>query len=170
MSVEPVSKDDAVTFQGSNGLWIMLAVLAVLGVVMTLWVAIASISSDGVGALLGIVLKGGMGVALLALGAWFSARQRREVVLDGSGVTIRDGSGNVRAQLAWTEIDGIEERRLPSQPLHPAIILHRADGNALMIDPQQVRDTGALAREAQRRWKAVTENSRQVAGGRAKRR
>ena len=163
MSGEPAAGSDAIVFRGSNGVWITLTVIAVLALGMTLWIAIASVSSDGPGALPGILLKGGVVVVLLALGAWFMARQRREVVLDSAGVTIRAGDGSVRASIPWAELDGIEERRLPSQPLQPAVILHRADGSALLIDPQQVRDTGTLAREVQRRL-AQTEGGAQKAG------
>lgn len=162
MAARPGTGDDPITFQGSNGLWITLAILAALILVMTIWIAVGSVVNDGTAALPGILLKGGAGAALLALGAWFMARERREVILDGAGVTIRAGDGSVRASVPWQEIDGIEERRLPSQPLQPAVILHRADGSALMIDPQQVRDTGALAREAARRL-AQTEGGKRQA-------
>jgi hypothetical protein len=155
VSVEPGLGEGAVIFRGSNGLWIMLTVLAGFVLVLTLWIAVASFGSDGFGAVPGILLKGGAGVALLGLGAWFSARQRREVVLDSTGVTVRASDGSVREQIAWPEIVKVEERRMPSQPLHPAVILHRYNGTALLIDPQQVRDTGALAREAQRRHKGA---------------
>jgi hypothetical protein len=166
VSGEPGAGEDAVIFRGSNGLWIMLTVLAALVLLLTLWIAIASLASDGAGALPGILLKGGVVVALLALAAWFSARQRREVVLDSAGVTVRAGDGSVRAQVAWPEIARIEERRMPSQPLHPAVILHRFNGTALLIDPQQVRDTGALAREAQRRHKGTESRGPRAEEGR----
>lgn len=128
---------NALVFHGSNSLWITLAALAVLTIPATLWVAVGTRS---------FLIGGGIAI-LFALGAWFSWRQRREVVIDDSGVTIRSGDGAVKAHIPWPELTGIEERRIPSQPLQSAILLHRVDGSALLIDPQQVRDTTTMVRE-----------------------
>lgn len=143
--------EDEIVFRGSNGLWITLAVLAALAALLTLWIAASGAASAGAGTALRALAIGGAFVALLALGAWFMARQRREVALDAEGVTIRAADGTVRARRAWAEIERIEERPLPSQPLQPAVVLHDRDGTALLIDPQQVRDTGTLYREARLR-------------------
>jgi hypothetical protein len=141
---------DTLVFPGSNSLWITLAIFAVLAIPATLWVAWGTVASDGAGAATRSFLVG-CGVAVLfALGAWFSWRQRREVVIDDSGVTIRAGDGVVKAHIPWPELIGVEERRIPSQPLQSAILLQRADGTALLIDPQQVRDTATMVREIRR--------------------
>jgi len=142
---------DVVVFGGSEGLWISLAVLVVLAIPLTLWVAVLSWRSDGPGAIVGPVVIGGIIALLLGFGARFAWRERREVTLDAAGITIRAGDGRERARIPWAEIVRFEERRLPTQPLRPALIIHRVDGTALLIDPQQVRDTGALAREARQR-------------------
>ncbi len=150
----PDNKDDAsgntLVFQGNNSLWITLAVLAGLAIPATLWVAGGTLTSDGAGAATRSFLVGGSVAILFALGAWFSWRQRREVVLSDSGVTIRGGDGKMRAHIPWAELTGVEERRIPSQPLQSAVLLHRSDGSALLVDPQQVRDTGTMVREIRR--------------------
>lgn len=140
-----------VVFRGSDGLWLTLAALAVLAVPLTLWVAASAWQSDGPGAVVGPLVIGGIIAVLLALGARFAWRERREITLDAAGITVRAGDGSERARIPWGEVIGFEERRLPTQPLRPAIMIHRADGTALLIDPQQVRDTGALMREARQR-------------------
>lgn len=142
---------DVVVFGGSEGLWISLAALTVLAVPLTLWVVLLSWQSDGPGAIVGPLVVGGVIAALFGFGARFAWRERREVTLDAAGITIRAGDGRERARIPWVEIVRLEERRLPTQPLRPAIMIHRVDGTALMIDPQQVRDTGALAREVRQR-------------------
>lgn len=131
---------DTLVFHGSNSLWITLAVLGVLVIPATIWVA---------GGARSLLIGAGISI-LFALGAWFSWRQRREVVIDDSGITIRAGDGTVKTQIPWPELTRIEERRIPSQPLQSAILLHRVDGSALLIDPQQVRDTGTMVREIRR--------------------
>ncbi|CAA9567575.1 MAG: hypothetical protein AVDCRST_MAG18-1623 [uncultured Thermomicrobiales bacterium] len=141
---------EPLVFPGSNGLWVTLAILAALAIPATLWIAGGALSGEGIGAAGRSLLVGGGVTALFALGAWFAWRQRREVVLDNVGVTIRAGDGSARAHIPWAELTGVEERRIPSQPLQPALLLHRADGSALLIDPQQVRDTGVLVREIRR--------------------
>ena len=141
---------DTLVFHGSNSLWITLAVLGVLAIPATLWVAGGTLSSDGAGAATRSFLIGGGVAALFGLGAWFSWRQRREVSIDDSGVTIRAGDGTVKAHIPWAELTGIEERRIPSQPLQSAILLQRSDGTALLVDPQQVRDTPTMVREIRR--------------------
>lgn len=131
---------DTLVFHGSNSLWISLTIFAILTIPATLWVGSGARS-----------LLIGAGVSILfALGAWFSWRQRREVVIDDSGITIRAGDGTVKAQIPWPDLTRIEERRIPSQPLQSALLLHRVDGSALLIDPQQVRDTGTMVREIRR--------------------
>ena len=142
---------DVIVFGGSESLWISLAALAALAVPLTLWVAVLGWQSDGPGAIVGPLVIGGVIAALLGFGARFAWRERREVTLDAAGITIRAGDGRERARIPWAELGRLEERRLPTQPLRPAIILHRVDGTALLIDPQQVRDTGALAREVRQR-------------------
>lgn len=138
---------NALVFHGSNSLWITLAVLGVLAIPATLWVAGGTLADDGAVAATRSFLVGG-GVALLfALGAWFSWRQRREVVIDDGGVTIRAGDGTIKTHIPWAQLIGIEERRIPSQPLQSAVLLQRIDGTALLIDPQQVRDTAVMVRE-----------------------
>ncbi len=150
----PDNKDDmasnTLVFHGSNSLWITLAVLGVLAIPATLWVAGGTLASDGASAATRSFLVGGGVVVLFALGAWFSWRQRREVVIDDSGVTIRAGDGTVKTHIPWAELTGIEERRIPSQPLQSAVLLQRVDGTALLIDPQQVRDTATMVREIRR--------------------
>lgn len=140
-----------VVFRGSDSLWVSLAALAALAVPLFLWVVALTWQSDGPGAILSPLLIGGGIALLLALGARFAWRERREVTLDAAGITIRAGDGRERARIPWAEVIGFEERRLPTQPLRPAIVIHRADGTALLIDPQQVRDTSALVREARQR-------------------
>lgn len=157
----PADAGDTIVFGGSNGLWLTLAALAALLATLTLWLAANTALAEGAAAGLRALLIGGAFAALLALGAWFMARQRREVTLDASGVTIRAGDGRVRATIAWAEIDRFEERRLPSQPLQTAIVIRTHDGTALLLDPQQVRDIGTLYREAQRRHANATQSPRQ---------
>ena len=136
-----------VVFGGSNSLWIALAVLAALAVPATLWIAGISLS-DGDSSAATTTLLIGVGIAVLfALGALFAWRERREVLLGNDGITIRSGNGRIRAQIPWAELIDVEERRIPSQPLQSALLLHRDDGSALLIDPQQVRDTTILVRE-----------------------
>jgi len=142
---------DVVVFGGSDGLWISLAALAVLAVPLTLWVVVITWQSDGPSAIVGPLMIGGVIALLLGFGARFAWRERREVTLDAAGITIRGGDGRERSRMLWTEIVRLEERRLPTQPLRPALMIHRVDGSALLIDPQQVRDTGALARVARQR-------------------
>lgn len=142
---------DVVVFGGSDSLWISLAALAVLALPLTIWVAVSGWQSDGLGAIVGPLVIGGIIALLLGCGARFAWRERREVILDAAGITIRAGDGRERARVPWAEIVSFEERRLPTQPLRPALMIHRLDGTALLIDPQQVRDTGALAREARQR-------------------
>lgn len=146
---------DVVVFGGSEGLWISLVALAMLAVPLTIWVAVLSWRSDGPGAIVGPAVVGGIIALLLGFGARFAWRERREVTLDAAGITIRAGDGRERARIPWAEVVHLEERRLPTQPLHPAIMIHRSDGTALMIDPQQVRDTGTLAREVRQRLARV---------------
>lgn len=148
MTTETTASDTLV-FRGHNGLWITLLVLAGIIGLLTLVVAATSLD-DGAGSVLGILVKGGGLIALLALGAWFAARQRREVVLDSDGVTIREPGGKIRHELGWEEITQVESRTLPSQPFRPAVLLHRTNGTVLLIDPQQVRETSKLASEAAR--------------------
>ena len=148
MTAEPVTSDTLV-FRGQNGLWITLTVLAGVIGLLTLVVAGTSLD-DGAATVFGIVVKGGLVSAVLLLGARFAARQRREVVLDSAGITIREPDGKTRHQLGWEEITQVESRTLPSQPLRPAVLLHRTNGTVLLIDPQQVRDTSKLASEAAR--------------------
>ena len=134
-------------FGGSNGLWIALAVLAALALPAALWIAGGSLGEGDGGAATRSLLIGG-GIALLfALGAWFAWRERREVLLDDSGITVRSGDGRARAHIPWAELIDVEERRIPSQPLQAALLLHRVDGSALLIDPQQVHNTSVLVRE-----------------------
>ena len=142
--------NNTLVFHGSNSLWITLAVLAALTITATLWLSGGTLASDGAGAATRSFLIGGGVAVLFALGAWFSWRQRREVVIDDSGVTIRAGDGTVKTHIPWAELTGIEERRIPSQPLQSAILLQRIDGTALLIDPQQVRDTTTMVREIRR--------------------
>lgn len=142
---------DVVVFGGSDGLWLSLAALAILAVPLTLWVVVVTWQSDGPGAIVGPVVVGGLIALLLGFGARFAWRERREVTLDAVGITIRAGDGRERARIPWGEVVRFEERRLPTQPLRPAIMIHRVDGTALLIDSQQVRDTGALVREARQR-------------------
>jgi hypothetical protein len=146
---------DVVVFGGSDGLWISLAALAVLAVPLTLWVAALDWQSDGPGASGAPLAIGGLIALVLGFGARFAWRERREVVLDAAGITVRAGDGRERARIPWAEIVGFEERRLPTQPLRPALMIHRVDGTVLLIDPQQVRDIGALAREARQRLARV---------------
>jgi hypothetical protein len=104
---------DVVVFGGSESLWISLAVLAVLALPLTIWVAVSGWQSDGPGAIVGPLVIGGIIASLLGFGARFAWRERREMI-------------------------------------------HRLDGTALLIDPQQVRDTGVLAREARQRLARVS--------------
>lgn len=136
-------------FRGSNGLWITLAALAALAIPATLWIAGGTLGEDG-GITTRTVLIGAGVTLLFALGAWFAWRERREVVLDDSGITIRSGDGRARSQIPWANLIHVEERRIPSQPMQSALLLHRDDGSALLIDPQQVRDTSVLVREIRR--------------------
>lgn len=137
-------------FRGSNSLWISLAVLAALAIPATLWIAGGTFGEDGGGAATRTLLIGAAVALLFALGAWFAWRERREVVLDDTGITIRTGDGRARSQIPWANLIDVEERRIPSQPLQSALLLHRDDGTALLIDPQQVRDTSVLIREIRR--------------------
>lgn len=137
---------EPLVFGGSNGLWITLAVLAVLAIPATLWIAGGALGEGDGGAATRALLIGAAIALLFALGAWFAWRERREVLLDDGGITIRSGDGRARAQIPWAELTDVEERRIPSQPLQSALLLHRDDGSALLIDPQQVRDTGLLVR------------------------
>ncbi|MDP9374438.1 MAG: hypothetical protein M3Q65_18710 [Chloroflexota bacterium] len=141
---------DAVVFGAQNGLWLTLAALAAAAAVLTLVIAGADAAGNGPGAATGTVLWGGGATGLLALGAWFSARQRREVVLDREGITVQGVDGKVYTRLPWSEVRGIETRRLANQPTRPLVLVRRHDNRTLLIDPQQVRDTAALEREARR--------------------
>ncbi len=141
---------DEVVFGAQNGLWITLAALAATGAVLTLVIAINDIAAGGLGAISGAALWGGGATALLALGAWFSARQRREVALDREGLAVQGVDGRVYARLSWSEVRAIDTRRLANQPTRPVVLLRKHDGGTLLIDPQQVRDTATLEREARR--------------------
>jgi hypothetical protein len=152
--------DGEVIFRGSEGLWLTLAGVAVLVGVMAIWLVISTIASQGVGASVTPILVG-LGIsAFLLLGAWFARGQRREVVLDGNGVTVRTREGRVTHHLAWEQVTRIESRFLPSHPLQPGIMLHCVDGTSHFIDPLQVYDTSTLVFEAERRKKIADEAAR----------
>lgn len=140
---KPTSSGEQLVFRGSDGLWITLTVLAVLVGVLVLWAFVSAPS-------LATLLVGGVFAALLAAGAWFSARQRREVVLDREGLLVRTSTGQERLRLAWSTVTRVESRQLPSMPFQPAVVFHCVDDTSLLLDPQQVRETGRLVREAER--------------------
>lgn len=144
---QPGATGGPLIFGGSNGLWIALAALAALAIPATFWIAGGSLGEGDGGTATRSLLIGAAIALLFALGAWFAWRERREVLLDDSGITIRSGDGRTRAHIPWAELIDVEERRIPSQPLQSALLLHRVDGSALLIDPQQVRDTSVLVRE-----------------------
>jgi hypothetical protein len=149
-----------VIFRGSEGLWKTLLGVAALVGLMAIWVVVGTIASDGFGASV-VPFLIGVGVCLfLLLGAWFARGQRREVVVDGSGLTVRTREGQVKTRLPWAQITRIEPRPLPSHPTQPAIMLHCADGTSHFIDPLQVHDTGTLVFEAQRRKKLADDAAR----------
>lgn len=150
----------ALVFPGRNGLWLTLAALAGAGLALTLFTLVADLTRGATDGTLRVLLTGGGLSALLGLGAWFAAGQRREVVLDEAGLTVRAPGGRVRAAIPWAEVGAIESRPLPSQRLHPAVFITRLDGTAVMIDPQQVGNTEALAREARRLHANAGRNAR----------
>lgn len=144
------SSEGRIVFPGQNGLWVTLAALAGVALALALFTLVADLARGTTDGTLRALLTGGGLAALLGLGAWYAAGQRREVVLDPEGLTVRAPNGKVRAVIPWREIGAIESRPLPSQRLRPAVFITRLDGTALMIDPQQVGNTEALAREARR--------------------
>ena len=149
-----------VIFRGSEGLWMTLVGVAALVGAMAIWVVISTIASDGFGASV-VPFLIGVGVSLfLLLGAWFARSQRREVVVDGGGLTVRTREGRVKTHLPWAQITKIEPRPLPGHPTQPAIMLHCTDGTSHFIDPLQVHDTSTLAFEAQRRKKLADDTLR----------
>jgi hypothetical protein len=149
-----------VIFRGSEGLWMTLVGVAGLVGVMAIWVVISTIASDGFGASV-VPFLIGVGVSLfLLLGAWFARSQRREVVVDVIGLTVRTREGRVKTHLPWAQITKIEPRPLPSHPTQPAIMLHCNDGTSHFIDPLQVHDTSTLVFEAQRRKKLADDTIR----------
>lgn len=149
-----------VIFKGSEGLWLTLIGVAGLVGVMAIWVVISTTVSDGFGAGVAPFLIG-VGVSLfLVLGAWFARTQRREVVIDGVGLTVRTREGKIKTHLPWGQISKIEPRPLPSHPTQPAIMLHCKDGTSHFIDPLQVHDTNTLVFEAQRRKKLADDAAR----------
>jgi hypothetical protein len=149
-----------VIFRGSEGLWLTLVGVAALVALMTAWVLISTVASEGAGAAIGPLLIGGGLSALLLLGAWFARAQRREVVVDGGGLTVRTREGVVKLHLDWAQVVKIESRPMPSHPTQPAVVLHCADGTSHFIDPLQVHDTGTLLGEAQRRKKLADDAAR----------
>jgi hypothetical protein len=103
----------------------------------------------------------GVGVSVfLLLGAWFARGQRREVMVDTTGLTVRTREGQVKQHVTWAQITKIESRFLPSHPTQPAIVVHCTDGTSQFIDPLQVHDTSTLVYEAQRRKKLAAEAAR----------
>ncbi len=146
-----------VIFRGSENLWVTLAVLAVLVALLTVWVVISTLPGEGFDAVAAPLLIGGGLSVIMALGVWFARTQRREVVVDSAGLRLRTREGQVKVQIAWSEVVRIETRTLPSSPTRPAIILHCIDGSAHFIDPVQVHDTKALLGEVQRRKKQIDE-------------
>lgn len=142
-----------VIFRGSDGLWLILAVVGTLVAILTAWVVLSTLPGEGFGAVVAPLLVGGGLSTVLLLGVWFARTQRREVVVDSAGLKLRTREGQVKVQLVWGQIVRIETRTLPSNPTRPAIVLHCADGTAHFIDPVQVHDTRALLGEVQRRKK-----------------
>lgn len=135
-----------VVFRGSNGLWLMLAVLGTVGLLVTLALGVPPLFSDEATLSLKPLLLGAAFTALCILGAVFAWGQRRDLIIDEAGVTIRSSTGTLREQIPWGELDAVEERRMPSQPMQVSLLLHRNNGTALLIDPQQVSNTGTIAR------------------------
>lgn len=154
------AEDKELVFHGSNGLWITLVVLAVAALALTSFVVVSDLIMGNTNGTLRALVTGGGLAALLGLGAWFIATQRREVVLDEEGITIRTPGGVVRTAVPWTEVRAIDARPLPSQRMSPAVFIARLDGTSLLIDPQQVSNTGTLAREARRLHESATRRAR----------
>lgn len=142
-----------VIFRGSEGLWLTLVGVAALVGVMAIWFIVSTSASEGVGPNMLQFLIGAALSILMLLGAWFARNQRREVVVDGTGLTVRTRERQVKRHVAWEQLTRIESRFLPSHPTQPAIMLHCADGTTQFIDPLQVHDTSTLLYEAQRRKK-----------------
>ena len=144
-----------VVFRGSEGLWLMLVGVTVLIALLTLWVIIASLAAGDAGEVVGPLLISGGLCTFLLLGAWFARAQRREIVVDSAGLTVRTREGRTKTQLTWAQLARIESRFLPSHPTQPAVVFHCTDGTSHFIDPLQVHDTSTLVWEAQRRKKIV---------------